>query len=352
MKSFFSIFLCICLLLCLSPVTVFALDNSRSYDFALTVDGAEEISALPEQIVTVTLVLSRTDSSEASDMYAAQAELLYDDTFFELVEDSIMTAPGVEWTDMARRTGGRAFYLNFLSLAGGEEWPAQVQMGTFRMKVIAQSGASVIRSENCLVSVANGSDSFASTDNDVKVVVSTDCTVKFESGGGSGVPEQVVQYGEKVTEPEEPARDGYTFNGWYRDLDKTELWDFENDAVTGNMTLYAGWLEGEAPAPAVSDEDGGGFPWWLISATLLLLLLLFLLLLLLLGKKKVTFDSCGGTQLEPIRVRKNSTIERPMTPIKPGAMFAGWYTEAQDGRPWVFEQDEVKKNMTLYARWR
>ena len=107
------------------------MDNSRSYDFVLTVDGKQEVMATPGQIVTVTLALNRTDSNEAADMYAVQAELLYDETFFELVEGSVMTAPGVEWTDMARRTGGRAFYLNFLSLSGGEEWAGKVQMGSF-----------------------------------------------------------------------------------------------------------------------------------------------------------------------------------------------------------------------------
>lgn len=349
MKRILCVAMCVCLLFCLLTGTVMAADNSRSYDFVLTVDGKQEVAATPDQLVTVTLVLNRTDSNEAADMYAVQAELLYDDTFFELVEGSIMTSTGVEWTDMARRTGGRAFYLNFLSLSGGEEWESKAQMGSFQLRVIAQSGASTIDSQNCIVSVADGSDSFASVSNDVKVIVSTDCTVTFESGGGSEVPDQVVQYGEKIKEPEEPTRDGYTFNGWYSDLDRTTLWDFGSDTVQGNMTLYAGWLEGSAPVEDKVEEDG--FPWWLILLGLLIGLLL-LILLLVFGKKKVTFDSCGGTPIDPVHVKKNSLIERPMTPVKPGAMFVGWYTDAQFGTPWNFERGKVKKSMTLYARWR
>ena len=349
MKRFLSIAVSLCLLLCLLPGTAFAADNSRSYDFSLTVDGQQEKTATPDQIVTVTLILNRTDSDQPADMYAVQAELLYDDTFFELVDGSVMTSSGVEWTDMARRTGGRAFYLNFLSLSGGEEWGSKMQMGSFQMRVIAQSGASTIDSENCIVSVADGSDSFASVNNDVRVIVSTDCTVTFESGGGSEVPDQIVQYGEKIKEPEEPTRDGYTFNGWYSDLDRTNLWDFNSDTVQGNMTLYAGWLEGGAPVPNTPADDG--FAWWLILIGLLIGLLL-LILILVFGKKKVNFDSCGVTPIDPVYVKKDSLIERPMTPVKPGAMFIGWYTDAQLGTPWNFERSKVKKSMTLYARWR
>ena len=350
MKRFFSLALCLCLLLCLLPGRALAADDSRSYDFSLTVNGKQEVTALPDQIITVTLVLNRTDSDQSAPMYAVQAELWYDDTFFELVENSVMTSSGVEWTDMARRTGGRAFYLNFLSLSGGEEWASRVQMGSFQLKVIGQSGASTIKSENCFVSVANGTDSYASVDNDVKVVVSTDCTVTFQSGGGTAVPDQAVQYGEKIQEPEEPTRSGYTFNGWYTDLDKTDLWDFQNDTVQGNMTLYAGWLEGETEKSLDPGNDGG-FPWWILLLIGLLGLLLILILLPF-GKKKVTFDSCGGTPIEPVYVKKDATLERPMTPVKPGSMFIGWYTEEQMGRPWNFERGKVHKSMTLYARWR
>lgn len=349
MKRILCAVVCVVLLLTMLPGQAMAADKSRSYEFVLMADSKQEVTANPEQIITVTLALNRTDSQDAADMYAVQAELLYDDNFFELVEGSVMTASGVEWTDMARRTGGRAFYLNFLSLAGAAQWDSKVQMGSFQLRVIATGGASVIKSANCLVSVADGSDTFASTANDVKVIVSTDCLVTFESGGGSQVPSQIVQYGDKIPEPEEPTREGFTFNGWYTDLDRTQLWDFGADTVRGNMTLYAGWREGSAPvADVIEDND---FPWWLVLAVLFLGLLI-LILLLLFGKKKVSFDSCGGTPMEPVYVKKNSLVPRPMTPVKPGAMFVGWYTDPVGGMPWNFQQSKVEKTMTLYAHWR
>lgn len=349
MKRILSFALCLCLLACMQPMAVFATDNSREYAFNLTVDGKQEIAATPGQVVTVTLQLNRCDSDQPADMYAVQAELLYDDSFFELVEGSVMTSANVEWTDMARRTGGRAFYLNFLSLSGGESWNSSVQMGSFQLRVIAESGASVIQSENCIVSVQSGMDSYASTDNDVKVVVTTDCLVTFDCGGGSPVPSQTVQYGETVTEPDEPTREGYLFNGWYADLDKTDLWNFEEDTVRGNMTLYAGWAADPDGAPG--SEPDSGFPWWLLILALLLIALLWILLVLF-GKKKVSFDCAGGTPLDPVYVKKNTLLQRPMTPVKPGAEFIGWFTDARFGLPWDFERSKVKKSMTLHARWR
>lgn len=64
-------------------------------------------------------------------------------------------------------------------------------------------------------------------------------TVTFISGGGSTVPAQRIEEGKKVTEPEDPERKGYSFEGWYNE-DFTEEYDF-NLPVTKNLTLYALW---------------------------------------------------------------------------------------------------------------
>ena len=337
----------------LTGQVVSAEDTSRSYDFQLTADGRTEVTATPGQVLTMNLTLKRTDSSEDADMYAMQAEFEYDDTFFELVDNSAITSSGIEWTDMARRTGGRVFYLNFVSLSGGKTWPSELLIGTFQLRVIAETGVSTISAKNCLVSVQDGTDSFSSVCNDVRVIVGTECTVTFVSNGGSEVEAQKVQFGEKIKRPEEPTREGYSFNGWYTDLDRTQLWDFDTDTVQGNMTLYAGWLEAAEGGSDTVDpgQDKGSFPWWvliLIAAVVVILLVLF-------GansRKKVVFETKGGTQLDPIYVKKGSRLPRPMTPSKPGAMFAGWFTDPEGTQPWNFEEDKVEQNMTLYAGWK
>ena len=352
MKRTLAFFTCLLLTVCLLTTAVWGADDSRSYDFQFTADGKTEVTAVTGQTLTMNLILKRTDSDAADEMYAMQAEFEYDDSFFQLVDNSVMTATGIEWTDMARRTGGRAFYLNFVSMTGGQEWPSELLIGAFQFKVIGETGVSTIAARNCLVSTKDGMDSFESVCNDVRVIVGTECVVTFVPNGGSDTPEQKVQYGEKIKEPEAPIRDGYTFNGWYSDLDRTQLWNFDTDTVKGNMTLYAGWLEA-VPDSEPGEENGragNGFPWWIII--LLLAALAGFLWFLVLGKKKVTFETSGGTALEPVYVKKGSLIERPMTPAKPGAMFAGWYKDPACREPWSFETDRVENSMTLYARWR
>ena len=66
-------------------------------------------------------------------------------------------------------------------------------------------------------------------------------TVTFNSNGGSEVLPQTVMYGETVTRPEDPKRNGYTFASWYQEEKLTNNWDFVFNMVTSDVTLYAKW---------------------------------------------------------------------------------------------------------------
>lgn len=65
--------------------------------------------------------------------------------------------------------------------------------------------------------------------------------ITFDTLGGTVVESQRRMYGETVEEPLSPTREGYVFEGWYRDEALTSPWDIEGDVVTESMTLYAGW---------------------------------------------------------------------------------------------------------------
>ena len=66
-------------------------------------------------------------------------------------------------------------------------------------------------------------------------------TVTFDSQGGSKVASQTVKRGEKVEQPSDPTRSGYSFQGWYEEAECKNAWNFTTDTVTRNMTLYADW---------------------------------------------------------------------------------------------------------------
>ena len=148
--------------------------------------------------------------------------------------------------------------------------------------------------------------------------------------------------GDKLTKPEDPVKDGYTFAGWHKDTACTQAWDF-NDGITGSMTLYAKWTPQEtvtptatatvtptvtatitstptgdtSPAPTSQpddDESNGDNPNGETTTTpgislpyliggIAILLLAILLLLFLLLRHTVTFLIPTGGELEEYRIK-------------------------------------------------
>ena len=86
-------------------------------------------------------------------------------------------------------------------------------------------------------------------------------TVTFETSGGSAVGPVTVDAGSTVTKPADPTKSGYTFGGWYKDSTLQTPWDFANDTVTADTTLYAKWTA-NPPAPSYDDPD----PTYAVSA--------------------------------------------------------------------------------------
>ena len=65
--------------------------------------------------------------------------------------------------------------------------------------------------------------------------------IDFDSLGGTAVESRKQMYGELLQEPVSPTREGYVFDGWYRDANLTVPWDVQEDVITESVTLCAGW---------------------------------------------------------------------------------------------------------------
>ena len=63
----------------------------------------------------------------------------------------------------------------------------------------------------------------------------------FESNGGSYVAPAFYANGTPAAAPDEPAKSGYTFAGWFTDKELTQTADFSS--ITAPATLYAKWTE-------------------------------------------------------------------------------------------------------------
>ena len=77
----------------------------------------------------------------------------------------------------------------------------------------------------------------------VNVTLTGEHKVTFDPNGGDYKPEDyTVTGGEKIKRPEDPKKDGYTFEGWYYtdENGKEQKWDF-NDPLNQEIELKAKW---------------------------------------------------------------------------------------------------------------
>lgn len=136
--------------------------------------------------------------------------------------------------------------------------------------------------------------------------------INFDSKGGSAVAKITQNYGTPVTEPVEPIREGYEFNGWYTDNNKFEIsYEFKTMGDT-NITIYADWIA--------------------IDYT-------------------ITFETNGGTAIAPITQGYQTTVDAPIPPTKGEEIFQGWYTDnVTFSVPYTFSIMPLN-GIKLYAKW-
>lgn len=146
-----------------------------------------------------------------------------------------------------------------------------------------------------------------------------DNAVTFVTNGGTDVAGQTVKTDEKITEPGDPTRTGYTFDGWYTDLNCTKAWNFDSDKVSDAMTLYAKWTANTYDVTLNLNYDGAAEP----------------------QNVTVTYDG---------------TYSALTTPERVGYDFLGWFTAQTDGEQVKQVTADTKVSITapqtLYAHWK
>ena len=79
--------------------------------------------------------------------------------------------------------------------------------------------------------------------------------VSYNLGNGSVMPDAAVNRDETMAAPPAPTFAGCDFGGWYTDETYATAWDFANDEVTEDMTLYAKWTrDGEVYRSGETDH--------------------------------------------------------------------------------------------------
>lgn len=143
----------------------------------------------------------------------------------------------------------------------------------------------------------------------------SNCTVTFETFGGSSVASQVVAYGDTATRPAtDPTKEGYTFDNWYTSADYTSIFYF-NNLITGDTTVYAKW----DAIPGVTHT--------------------------------VSFNTHGGSSVASQTVEDGAKATRPSSaPTKSGYTFDDWYTSAEFTTKFNFNTAIIADTI-IHANW-
>jgi len=87
-------------------------------------------------------------------------------------------------------------------------------------------------------------------------------TVNF-AGEGVDIEPQTIENRNYATEPDNPEREGYAFEGWFIDnATFVNKWDFKTYAVTQDTTLYAKWEIEKEPCNCIMDTLNGDWSWY------------------------------------------------------------------------------------------
>nr|MDE2522695.1 InlB B-repeat-containing protein [Methanocorpusculum sp.] len=204
--------------------------------------------------------------------------------------------------------------------------------------------------------------------------------VLFDTNGGNTIqPQTGLSYGDRITQPADPVKNGCIFAGWYCDEACTKPWNFA-DGIPGDMILYAKWnCEATPPTTATSTAtvtltiqptpgptgeptgrptrdpqptgDIGNKPAGTtqhLLGILLFLFLLILLLLILLLRHTVTFfiPAAGKITEYRIKVWHGKHINPDTLPAL--LRSAAWYLDPERRERWDFDEDRVRKSIKLY----
>ena len=226
-------------------------------------------------------------------------------------------------------------------------------------------------------------------------------TLTFETNGGSAIDPVTVRHGNAVARPADPTKDKYTFIGWYVDPEFTEEYDFAT-VLEADKTIYAKFELTSTPIgdiyvrydvlhikqlpdgsydlanaevehlSAKKDttvtavvKDYSATHHINVNSTLSKLtdtaiqpypgadgkpVYTILTVYYDLDFHTLTFDTMGGSRIDPVTVRHGNAVAKPKDPVNGGYIFDGWYTDKTYRTPYNFAT-VLTQDTTIYAKW-
>lgn len=209
-------------------------------------------------------------------------------------------------------------------------------------------------------------------------------TITFETNGGHPISSITKTAGEAVSAPINPTKDYYDFVEWYKDDALTIPYEF-TVMPEEDITVYAKWtptvytityvlndgendetnpdtytVETETIVLKDASKTGYTFIKWFDSAEYTNVVTeivkgshgnIVLYSNYKINQYTITFESNGGTSVEPITQNYATAVSEPSAPAKNGYIFDGWYSDEALENKYVFNTIPAE-NITIYARWK
>ena len=121
-------------------------------------------------------------------------------------------------------------------------------------------------------------------------------TITFDTNGGNEIAQVEYDYGSAITAPADPVKNGYSFAGWSPTIPET--------MPAQDLTVTAQWT---------------------------------------VNQYTITFNTDGGTAIDPITQNYGTVVTAPAAPTKTGYTFAGWDNEIPTTMP--------AEDVTIKATW-
>ena len=182
--------------------------------------------------------------------------------------------------------------------------------------------------------------------------------VTFNNGYGSDIHKKTMEYGADINYPVDPVRTGYTFNGWDSDIQTVPA---EDVTITAQWTINQYTITFDTDggtkidpitqnygttvtAPADPTKTGYTFAGWDVSVPETMPAEdMTITAKWTINQYTITFNTDGGTEIAPIKQDYNTAVTAPADPTKEGYTFAGWDTEVPATMP--------AEDMTITAQW-
>ena len=213
--------------------------------------------------------------------------------------------------------------------------------------------------------------------------------VSFNLGydGAPTIDTQKVVENTRATKPTtDPERSGYEFGGWYKESTFTNEFNFAQDTISANTTIYAKWfktctvtynpnydgatnltgttIKGIAEEKQLENRDKNQFVGWYTDSactnafdftTVLTEDITLYAKWVQIGDTtyNVTFNLGyeGAPTITAQEVVENTKATKPADPVRSGYDFSGWYKEAACTNVFNFNTELITADTTIYAKW-